>query len=212
MELLGGWLEAGGPIIVILAALALSSLALIVGKAFQLAGTLNGQARREAAVEAWRAGDQETTTEALADGRRPADRVLATAMAGLDAGLDRDAVREDVERHGNAELEHLRRHLRTLEVIATVSPLLGLLGTVLGLIQSLQGLEMAGGSANASVLAGGIWQALLTTAVGLLVAIPAAIAASLMAARVDHVGHGIEDSVARLMVAARDIPGRRAQS
>jgi biopolymer transport protein ExbB len=79
-----------------------------------------------------------------------------------------------------------------------VSPLLGLLGTVLGMIQSFQELEIAQGWANASVLAGGIWQALLTTAAGLIVAIPAAIAAQLLAARIESAGQLIESTVGQL--------------
>ena len=85
-----------------------------------------------------------------------------------------------------------------LELIAMISPLLGLLGTVLGMIQSFQELALAEGAANASVLAGGIWQALLTTAAGLIVAIPAAIAATLLSARVDTVAQRIEATVGRL--------------
>jgi biopolymer transport protein ExbB len=81
-----------------------------------------------------------------------------------------------------------------------VSPLLGLLGTVLGMIQSFQELEMAQGAANASVLAGGIWQALLTTAAGLLVAIPAAVAAGLFSARIDNAAQSIESAVGRLLL------------
>ena len=81
-----------------------------------------------------------------------------------------------------------------------ISPLLGLLGTVLGMIQSFQELELAQGSANASVLAGGIWQALLTTAAGLIVAIPAAIGASLLATRVDAAAHDIESTIGRFFL------------
>jgi biopolymer transport protein ExbB len=92
----------------------------------------------------------------------------------------------------------MNRHLRVLEVIAIVSPLLGLLGTVLGMIQSFQELELAQGSANAAVLAGGIWEALLTTAAGLIVAIPAAVAAQLLGARVESAGHLIENTVGQL--------------
>lgn len=91
--------------------------------------------------------------------------------------------------------------IRLLELIAMVSPLLGLLGTVLGMIQSFQELELAQGAANASVLAGGIWQALLTTAAGLVVAIPAAIAAGLFSARIDRAALMIESAVGQLMLA-----------
>lgn len=200
------WMDAGGPVIMVLAVLSVYSLALVILKAVQLAGVFGGRRQREEAIDAWQNGRPDDALRAMAEARRPPDRVLSTVMRGLDAGLDRDRVREDAERKGNVELEALRRHLRTLEVIALVSPLLGLLGTVLGMIQSFQDLEMAAGAANASVLAGGIWQALLTTAAGLTVAIPAAVAANLMAARVDHVGHVIETDVGRLLAHARAAP------
>ena len=66
--------------------------------------------------------------------------------------------------------------MRLLEVIAGAAPLLGLLGTVLGMIEAFKQLEMAGSQIDPSVLSGGIWQALLTTAAGLIVALPALIA------------------------------------
>jgi len=66
----------------------------------------------------------------------------------------------------------LGRHLKTLEVLAMTAPLLGLLGTVLGMIVAFQAMEQAGAQIDPSVLSGGIWQALLTTAAGLIVAIP----------------------------------------
>ncbi|SDE18077.1 MotA/TolQ/ExbB proton channel family protein [Rhodospira trueperi] len=208
IDQLATWLDAGGPVIVILAVLSIYSLTLVILKAVGLAGVLGGAHQRDEAIDAWRRGQREAALRAVADGRRPADRVLSAALRALDVGLDRERLRLDVERLGNVELERLRRHLRTLEVIAAVSPLLGLLGTVLGMIQSFQDLELAGGAANASVLAGGIWQALLTTAAGLTVAIPAAVAANLMAARVDHVGHVIETDVGRLLtVAPTTTPG-----
>ena len=90
--------------------------------------------------------------------------------------------------------------IRVLELIAMISPLLGLLGTVTGMIQSFQELELAQGAANASVLAGGIWQALLTTAAGLLVAIPAAVGASLLSGRAEAGAQAIENAVGQLMV------------
>ena len=96
--------------------------------------------------------------------------------------------------------------IRLLELIAMISPLLGLLGTVLGMIQSFQQLELAEGAANASVLAGGIWQALLTTAAGLLVAIPAAVGAGLLSARIERAAQTMESAVGALMLADRN-PG-----
>jgi biopolymer transport protein ExbB len=119
-------------------------------------------------------------------------------MAGLADGRPIKALNSDLEWRGNAEIADLGRHIRLLELIAVVSPLLGLLGTVLGMIRAFQELALAQGAANASLLAGGIWEALLTTAAGLIVAIPAAIAASMLATRVDSVGQELEASIGRL--------------
>ena len=136
----------------------------------------------------------------MTDGRAPADRVMSYAMQALSEGLSGPRLEGELMRRGNEEVTQMNSLIRLLELIAMVSPLLGLLGTVLGMIQSFQELELAQGAANASVLAGGIWQALLTTAAGLLVAIPAAIAAGLFAARIDGAAQRIESAVGRLLL------------
>lgn len=85
---------------------------------------------------------------------------------------DRETV-EMVLLHGvDREIQSLSRYLSTLGVLGSTAPLLGLLGTVLGMIKAFIVVENMGGSVNASVLAGGIWEAMLTTALGLTVAIP----------------------------------------
>ena len=76
----------------------------------------------------------------------------------------------------NAKLKHMETFIPSLEIIANVSPLLGLLGTVIGMISSFSQLELGGDLVNPALLAGGIWTALLTTAIGLVVAIPAMVA------------------------------------
>ena len=75
----------------------------------------------------------------------------------------------------NKEIHKLEKLLPSLDIIAQISPLLGLLGTVIGMISSFNQLELGGTTVDPSILAGGIWTALLTTAVGLIVAIPALI-------------------------------------
>jgi biopolymer transport protein ExbB len=67
----------------------------------------------------------------------------------------------------------LERHLSILATVAGVAPMLGFLGTVTGMIAAFQQIENLGGNVNATVLAGGIWQAMITTAFGLIVGIPA---------------------------------------
>ena len=98
--------------------------------------------------------------------------MLGCAIRGsLRRDLSEAMVREEVARLAGDRLEGLRAYLRPLEVIAGVAPLLGLFGTVLGMISAFQQLEQAGSQVNPAVLSGGIWEALLTTAVGLAVAI-----------------------------------------
>lgn len=77
------------------------------------------------------------------------------------------------QRAGSKILRKLGKNLNALAVIANIAPLLGLLGTVTGMIRVFMKIEELGGQADASVLAGGIWEALITTAAGLFVAIPA---------------------------------------
>ncbi len=201
------WIEAGGPIVIILGLLSIYSIALVVLKLIQFWGVLGGRRDREAALEAWERGERADARKLVTGGRNPINTVVAAAMEGMAKRWDKAVLREEVERVANSQIETLGRHLRTLEVLAVVSPLMGLLGTVLGMIESFQSLELAGGSANAAVLAAGIWQALLTTAMGLIVAIPAAIAANLLGARLDRAGHTIEDCVTRLYVADRGHAG-----
>ncbi|MBL4806282.1 MAG: MotA/TolQ/ExbB proton channel family protein [Rhodobacteraceae bacterium] len=192
-----GLLDAGGPVVYVLGVLSLISLSIIVVKLIKFNGVLSGRKRIEAALGQVQARQNEMALQGLKT-RSPSERVLAYAIAGAQNRIPQNVLDAEVERRGNAEIEILNRGIRMLEVIALVSPLLGLLGTVLGMIQSFQELEMAEGAANASVLAGGIWQALLTTAVGLVVAIPAAIGASLFSATVERAAHLIETSVGRL--------------
>lgn len=200
---MGAWLETlgtGGPILLVLAVLSILSLSVIVIKAIELATVLRGEEHRQQALSLWKQG-RPSEAQKLIGEDNPADRVLGFAMKGLSGQLRPALLQSEIERRGNAELSALSHRIRLLEVIAMVSPLLGLLGTVLGMIQSFQELELAQGAANASILAGGIWQALLTTAAGLLVAIPAAVAAGLFSSRIDRAAQAIETAVGRLMLA-----------
>lgn len=191
-------LADGGPIVALLIVLSLVSLTLIVLKLLALRGVAGNAAAREAAFAAWAKGDRIGAMQKMEGRHAPADRLLHQAMSGLVAGQPRKSVDEDLEWRGNAEIAEMSRHIRLLELIAMISPLLGLLGTVLGMIEAFRELALAEGAANASLLASGIWQALLTTAAGLIVAIPAAVAAGLLSARVDAAGQRIEASIGRL--------------
>ena len=192
----------GGPIIAVLLVLSVISLTLIGMKTVQLLPVTSGNSERENALSRFEEGDVSGAQSSVAQGKSPADRVLSFAMEAVGKGRSGTPLMTELMRRGNEELNSMTRHIRILELIAMISPLLGLLGTVLGMIQSFQELELAEGAANASVLAGGIWQALLTTAAGLLVAIPAAVGASLLSARAERGAQLIEGAVAQLMLIA----------
>lgn len=198
MEQLLGILASGGPIVMVLLVLSVCSLALIGMKVIQLRGTIsNGVAHRDA-LEKWTSGDKRAAVQKLETATTPADKITFSAMQALVSGQKPAAIDGDLEWRGNQEISQLQRHIPLLELIAMISPLLGLLGTVLGMIQSFQELALAEGAANASLLAAGIWQALLTTAAGLLVAIPAAVGAALLNTRVERVAQQIETSTGQL--------------
>jgi len=195
-----GSLGAGGIIILVLGLLSALSLTLILVKIVQLLPARSGAAQREQAISLWAKGEKNQAQDVVKNGKSPADRVMIYAMKSLAGGFTGATLHSELLRRGNEEFARMNSLIRVLELIAMISPLLGLLGTVMGMIQSFQALEMAEGAANASILAGGIWQALLTTAVGLLVAIPAAVGATLLSARAESAAQMIENSVGRLML------------
>ena len=112
----------------------------------------------------------------------PLGQLLAAGLASRQQ--DRTIMKEAVEDTGRPVVHELERYLNTLGSIAAVSPLLGLLGTVTGMIRTFSALT-TGGAGDPASLAGGISEALITTAAGLMVAIPALIAYRYLRGRVD---------------------------
>jgi biopolymer transport protein ExbB len=122
-------------------------------------------------VQAWALSRklEEAHVAALAENSQ-LGRILAAALR--NRSRSRDIIKESVEDTGRHVIHDLERYLNTLGTIAGISPLLGLLGTVIGMIKVFSSI-LAHGVGDANVLAGGISQALITTAAGLSVAIPA---------------------------------------
>lgn len=123
--------------------------------------------------------------EAIGLCRRTPGPVAHILTAGLScSSRDRAGIREVIEDAGVHEVPRLEKNLVVLATVAHVSPLLGLLGTVVGMIRAFMIIQEMKGVVNPSDLAGGIWEALLTTAFGLLVAILAYVAYNCLVARV----------------------------
>jgi biopolymer transport protein ExbB len=132
------------------------------------------------------------------DGATSAARLVRQGLKLI--GQRRELFKDVMEETGRRESSYLSSHLELLGVIASVSPLLGLLGTVSGMINAFGAVAQAG-MGNPGLLAGGIGQALLTTAAGLIIAIPAMIIHRLLAGRVETLTADLEDLGADLLEA-----------
>jgi|TARA_R110000772_G_scaffold165646_4_gene277148 biopolymer transport protein ExbB len=126
----------------------------------------------------------------------PLGRILAAGLANANHG--REVMKESIQDAASHVVHDLERYLNTLGTIAAVAPLLGLLGTVVGMIKVFAQI-MAQGTGNASALAGGISEALITTAAGLAVAIPALVMHRYFVGRIDAIVVGLEQETIKLM-------------
>ncbi len=129
-------------------------------------------------------------------GSSPLGRVLAAGL--LNARHGRDIMKESIEHEASQVIHELERFLNPLGTVATITPLLGLLGTVIGMIKVFAEIQLAG-VGNAGNLAGGISEALITTAAGLSVAIPTLIAHRHFIARVDELVVDMEQEAIKLV-------------
>lgn len=162
-------LSLGGPVVAILMVISVLTLGVTLYKIWQFAASGVGKHKRlREALAAWEAGDAREAQARLSASHSYLAPLVEAAMRapgrpGLDDRLDAEA---------GLALAGLERGFRFLDSVAQLAPLLGLFGTVLGMIEAFQSLQEAGSAVDPSLLAGGIWVALLTTAVGLAVAMP----------------------------------------
>jgi biopolymer transport protein ExbB len=126
----------------------------------------------------------------------PLGSILAAGLS--NAHLGREAMKSSIEEAASHVVHDLERYLNTLGTIAAVTPLLGLLGTVVGMIKVFTEI-MAQGTGNASVLAGGISEALITTAAGLSVAIPALIMHRYFVGKINSIVVELEQETIKLV-------------
>lgn len=126
----------------------------------------------------------------------PLGRILAAGLGNAYHG--RDVMKESIQEAAAHVVHDLERYLNTLGTIAAIAPLLGLLGTVVGMIKVFAEI-MTQGTGNASVLAGGISEALITTAAGLTVAIPALVMHRYFTGRIDGIVVELEQETIKLV-------------
>lgn len=198
---LGPLVDKGGPIVILLICLSVVSAAVILLKIFQFwTAGLSKRNFVDPAVDRIEAGDLDGALKIVSRQRTPLARAMAAGIkAKLRGDLRDEDVASEIARVGAVELGNLQSYFRWLEIIGNVSPLLGLLGTVIGMIQAFQKLEAGGSKVDPALLSGGIWTALLTTAVGLVVALPAITALNLFEGKVDQVRLAMRDASARVI-------------
>lgn len=167
--------QKGGGMMYLLAALSVYALAVVIFKVVQFVrSNVFDRSFIEPVLQEIKLGDREQATQTLATIKGPIARImLVTFECVANRDLSQKSREAEITRVGSADIRYLESHLRGLEMTASIAPLMGLLGTVIGMINSFSRLGMSGTRVDPTVLAGGIWEALLTTAGGLAVAIPA---------------------------------------
>ncbi|MCC7260555.1 MAG: MotA/TolQ/ExbB proton channel family protein, partial [Alphaproteobacteria bacterium] len=130
----------------------------------------------------------------------PVSRVVESILKCMyDPALTPEKSEAEVERVGNREIRHLESYLKGLEMTANIGPLMGLLGTVSGMIHAFAQLEAGGAQVDPAILAGGLWEALLTTVAGLAVAIPALAAFYAIDSTVERIRAAMKDASIRVL-------------
>ncbi|MFC1536810.1 MotA/TolQ/ExbB proton channel family protein [Pseudomonadota bacterium] len=173
----------GGVVMYILLASSILALTIIFERSWSLRRSVVLPSEEiEEIEEAVRSGNVDSAVQMCSENNTAMSRILWVALN--NRGVRRAVMKEILEEIGRQEVAHLERYIGVLGVIAAVSPLLGLLGTVIGMIEVFQVISIEG-VGKADILAGGISKALNTTAAGLSVAIPALVAYRLFESRVN---------------------------
>lgn len=187
----------GGPVMIPLTILSIMGLAVVIEKLFNLRTQRVLQREIINCVESVKSpADIPMAIKICERYDTPFANIIRTGLEGSGSPLI--LVRQDMEDIGRREIRRLTRFLVVLETVAAAGPLLGLLGTVFGMIQVFSVISVAG-VGHAGLLAGGIGQALITTAYGLCIGVPALIAFNFLDSRVDDFASKIEGHAHELL-------------
>jgi biopolymer transport protein ExbB len=193
-------LKLGGPVVAVLLVASVLGLALALVKFLQFSGASSAPFKRlDAAIDNWTSGDKEQAGKILSGSRLG---IASDLQFGLEqhGSLDSDLLHDEMMRRAAVFLRAYSRNLRPLELLYYLAPVMGLLGTVLGMIDAFRGLAVSAGAAGeSSALASGIWEALLTTAVGLCIAIPFAVMHAFLESKLEAIADNVTDLVTRVL-------------
>jgi len=182
----------GGPLMFPIALCSVVALAFIVERSIRLRdGELGSRRYGRGILDALASGGPKAALEFCQRGSKPLGRVLSAGIERFQAPTIE--LEKAVEDAGAREVKRLNANLKPLVVVGMIAPLLGLLGTVWGMIEAFSSIAMNSGLGKPELLAGGISQALITTAAGLTVAIPTQAAYFWFRARIDRFVRRSED-------------------
>lgn len=194
-------LEKGGIVMPIILLLSVYVVAVIMYKLFQFWRT--GAFSVSFVDDVLKAVEDKKMSEAMnvaTKHKGPAARVIEATINAISNRAISDEKRVRViESSAVKELRLYESHMKGLEMVANISPLLGLLGTVMGMVKVFAGISSTGSGVDPAILAGGIWEALLTTVAGLAVAIPALSAHYLLEGRIDSLRARLKDTIMSVM-------------
>mgnify|MGYP001258413756 FL=1 len=192
-------IEKGGPVMFILLGFSIFAFAIIFIKLIQFfAAALSSTNKIEKILSKLNGRNAKKLLVEIQEIKNPLARIIEVViLTKSDRRFDKESREAEISRIISIEIRNLENYLGGLEVVASISPLLGLFGTVLGMIKAFLNLEKAGSQIDPALLAGGIWEALLTTAFGLAIAIPALAAYHLFENKISNTRDKINDAVVR---------------
>ncbi len=194
----------GGPVMYFLVLLSIYALAVILYKihVFRKADFFRSE-KLESSLGLWKSGKKDDAYNLIKKAEHPVEEVASFAMYQLiknnkPSSKTEDVLKEEIIRLSDERVDYYNSKLTGLHVIAAVAPLAGLLGTIFGMIDAFQQLENAGKNVDPAILSGGIWEALLTTAAGLSIAIPVVIFESWFRGLIEKLKLKIESSITQI--------------
>lgn len=195
----------GGPVMIPIILGSIIGLAIIIDKLWMLFRIrMDAQDFTEKVLAKVREGKHD---QALGLCARSADCPIAvTLKAGIEKrNLLPHEIERALERAGNTQVKDMERHIGGLISIIGIEPLLGFLGTITGLIRAFMAWEKAGANITVSILAGGIYEAMITTAAGLIIAVPYYLVCNFIISRIKYISYELSDSSMQLVEALSEV-------
>jgi biopolymer transport protein ExbB len=198
----------GGPVMIPIILGSVLGLAIIIEKFWHLSSIkMDMEKFSHAVFSDLRSQKAKKALEMCKDNENyPLANIFKTAIENKDLPLLE--LERVIERAGNSEVVKLEKYFNGLVSVINIEPLLGFLGTITGLIRAFMAWEKAGANISVSVLASGIYEAMITTAAGLIIAIPYFLIYNYFVSRIKSISFQLNDYSSQLLLVLSEISGR----